>query len=110
MEEQKGSHKLPPIQMAYVVEMMHECGWHRLTWQELEAWKSATGTPLNTWEANAMMSMSNAYSTSVILSDEKEVPPPWHDGKVDRDKVERSVREALGGKHGGHRGTGLQGR
>ncbi len=87
---------MPPINGAdYVVSMAMECGLNALTWQELNAWKQATGTRLSAWEACAIMRMASAYTSSLVEYAEKAVPSPWLSEEVNRNQVADDVRKAL---------------
>lgn len=83
--------------------MVGEIGLGVTDWTEIHAWASTTGTPLSPWEANALRNINAAYMSALHEYEGKDVPPPWHDGEIDRAKVEQSVRQALRGRSRGNR-------
>tara|TARA_R110000850_G_scaffold275207_1_gene414170 strand:+ start:35421 stop:35780 length:360 start_codon:yes stop_codon:yes gene_type:complete len=96
--------RLPPAGDAqYLLQMVDEIGYGVVEWGQIHAWASMTGTTLTPWEANAIRNINLAYLSALNEYEGKDVPPPWHDGKIDRAKVEDSVRKALRGRSRGNR-------
>jgi hypothetical protein len=88
--------KLPALLAeAYLVQMAEEIGIYDATWQEVAGWQQATNTPLSAWEAGAVRRISGAYSSAVREYQDKDAPPPWHDGKVDVEIVTQQARNAF---------------
>lgn len=88
--------KLPPIKGAeYLIDMLFECGFSELKWSELAAWSEMTGTPLSSWESQALMAISKAYTFAISEYNGKEEPAPYQPLDFDRDRVASSVRDAL---------------
>jgi hypothetical protein len=77
------------------MEMLMECGLHDLTWRDLSAWAELTGTPLNSWEARAMLSISRTYTQAIAEYSGSTVPAPYQPVEFDREKVASQVRSAL---------------
>ena len=77
------------------MDMLLECGLADLGWRELEAWQSLTGTPINSWEAQAMIATSKAYSSAVAEFTDNNERAPYQPLDFDRDKVADQVRGAL---------------
>jgi len=75
--------------------MLLECGLSDLGWRELDAWQALTGTPINSWEAQAMMATSKAYSSAVSEYTDSSDRAPYQPIDFDRDKVADQVRGAL---------------
>jgi len=77
------------------MQMLFECGLDGLTWADLEAWASLTGTPLSSWESQALMAISRAYTSAVHEYSNNEIPAPYQPLEFDRVKVANKVRDAL---------------
>lgn len=83
---------MPPMGDAgYLIDLACEAGLHELTWQELNAWKQATGSAIGPWEANAIKAISAAYTAAIIEYRDKAVSAPWQPKAM----TENAVRNAL---------------
>lgn len=88
--------RVPALKGAeYLIQMLFECGLDDLTWQDLEAWADLTGTPLNSWESQAIMAVSRAYMSAIREYSDNETPAPYQSLEFDRNKVADKVRGAL---------------
>lgn len=78
-----GAAKFPPIDgLEYLIEFALEVGLYETRWQDIEGWSRVTGITLTPWEANALKRISAAYTGAVGTFEGKDLPQPWHDGKV----------------------------
>lgn len=68
---------------------------HELAWPDLKAWSDLTGTPLTSWESQAMMSISKSYTSAIIEYGNTDLPAPYQPLDFDRVKVADKVRGAL---------------
>ena len=86
------------MRLGYILDMLTECGWHELSWQEVKAWVDATATPATSWDVRAMITASREYASGLIEYRDKQMPPPYFDGVIDRAAVEQQVKQALRGR------------
>lgn len=71
---------------------------HELSWQNLKAWQQLTGTPVNSWEAQAMIALSRTYTAAVQQYSGTIEPAPYQPLDFDRSEVADKVRNALRNK------------
>lgn len=79
----------------HLVGMALSFGLHRDSWQELQAWASLMGQVIAPPEADFIMDICAAYRSACAQYSGREMPRPWHNGKIDHDAVAASMRAAL---------------
>lgn len=66
-----------------------------LSWQELNAWMQATGTPLNAWELRVIHKASEVYVNQVELSRKPDAPMPERIIQHDPVKLAKHIKNVL---------------
>jgi len=81
-----------------LLEALLEVGIYELGWQEIKAWSDLTGSIPTPWESTSMITLSKIYTKAINDHDGKDTASPWHDGIVDREAIDKSIRATLRGK------------
>jgi hypothetical protein len=66
-----------------------------LSWQELNAWKDATGVPLNWWELTVIHRASDAYASQLERSTKLDCPMPDKIIEHDPNKLAKHIKNIL---------------
>jgi hypothetical protein len=66
-----------------------------LTWHEINAWKQATGVPLNAWELEVIHKASDAYASQLSISRNFDCPMPERILQQDPVKLARHIKSIL---------------
>lgn len=77
--------KMPPNAAPHIISRLVEIGLTEsngmgqspLSWREIVAWQSATGTTLPPWEARLIRSLSTTYLAEGRRAEAETCPPPW---------------------------------
>jgi hypothetical protein len=96
--------KLPPVkEEGYLTHYWAELGfasfsagyWEQFAPANIESWARVTALPLLPWEFKALLSMSAAYASQLVLSEKPHCPPPFgsHTDYVDRDSVAKQFEQ-----------------
>ena len=93
--------QLPPLEDfdQCLMVMARECGMHETSWQDIDAWVRVTGLDVGPWFAGAIRAISLTYTGSVKRYDTSKDSAPWVPVEIDREAVDRSVRNALRGRN-----------
>lgn len=94
---------LPEIRCSYLFDYLmrigavshNGMGTVSLSWQELNAWKQATGTPLDVWELSVIHKAADAYATQLAKSYKPDCPMPERIVQHDRDKLAKHIKNVL---------------
>lgn len=66
-----------------------------LSWQEINAWKQATGIPLNAWELSVIYKASDAYAVQLATAVKYECPMPERVIEQDPLKLAKRIKSIL---------------
>ena len=66
-----------------------------LSWQELNAWVQATGTPLDAWELRVIHRASEVYVNQHELSKKADAPMPERIIEQDHRKLASRIKNVL---------------
>lgn len=96
----------PPLERAgYLADMLGELGWCEysggypapLSWGELSAWQSLTGTELDTWEAELLRQASGEYLRWQSKREQVDAPyEPENDSEDYLDAMNRKIQQVFG--------------
>lgn len=105
-QDQLSEHESPLLQLPeidhgnHIIEWLHEVGPTQdgdkpLSWQEINAWKQATGTEATAEELVMIRQLSRVYVAQYHRSDNPDEPPPNRPRNVDKAALKGRVRAVL---------------
>lgn len=68
-----------------------------ISWVEIQAWMSATGLELSTWEVTVIKELSEAYVSELSLATDLKRPAPYTvaDDSLDREEVQNKILDVF---------------
>jgi len=98
--------RMPPNPAPHLTDRLIEIGITEaagmgagpISWLTIDAWKRATGVPIEPWEARLLRRLSSAYLAESRRAEAEACPPPWRTAisAREREADEAALRSLLG--------------
>lgn len=90
--------RLPDIKhFEYIIELLMQSGGlnRNIGWADIEAWKSATGTPVCLWESELIIKLSNIFNNYVSKYSNSVLPSPMAETVINQEELQSKIKMAI---------------